>query len=227
MMIHVLTPPEVIFSAEMFSPSMNVDSFFCLCILSFLNLNRRSVMHRKDLLKSVLLRAFLFGVLFVAQVLADVPPAANSKQARLEQLVEANITAVHAYQMLLARKQQNMDPACWSANSPKDSDLEMLVTHQTSLLSSVVDAKAWASGAPSAFDPTKDLQPLLAAKLSMPANLPVNLFAAIFGKTHRSVLLRKFAPSPIFIRLCLKSSAMGTACKTFILSILRSVFRFM
>jgi hypothetical protein len=32
-------------------------------------------------------------------------------------------------------------------------------------------------GAPSTFDPGKDLQPLLAAQLPMPATLPVNLFA--------------------------------------------------
>jgi hypothetical protein len=42
--------------------------------------------------------------------------------ARLEQLVEANIVAVHAYQMLLARKQQTMDLSCWPANAPKDAN---------------------------------------------------------------------------------------------------------
>ena len=107
----------------------------------------------------------------------DVRPPTDLKQARLEQLVEANIVAVHAYQMLLARKQQNMDPTCWPA-TPQDSDLEALVAHQTSLLSFPSDAKAWASGKTSTFDPAKDLQPLLNTKLSMPANLPVNVFSA-------------------------------------------------
>ena len=98
-------------------------------------------------------------------------------EGRLEQLVEANIAGVHAYQILLARKQTNMDPACWPANAPKDADLDALVAHQASLLSSPSAARAWALGAPSPFDALKDLQPLLDARLPMPANLPVNLFA--------------------------------------------------
>ena len=105
----------------------------------------------------------------------DIHPPTQLKQARLEQLVEANIVAVDAYQMLLARKQQNMDPTCWPATA-QDPDLEALVAHQTSLLSFPSDVKAWASGKTSTFDPGKDLQPLLHAKLSMPANLPVNVF---------------------------------------------------
>ena len=129
-----------------------------------------SVTLRKRSLCSLLLIA-----LVVQGVAFDAPAPVNSKQARLEQLVEANIIAVHAYQMLLARKQQNMDPTCWPA-TPQDSDLEALVAHQTSLLSSPTGAKAWASGSSSAFDPAKDVQPLLAAKLAMPANLPVNAF---------------------------------------------------
>jgi hypothetical protein len=107
----------------------------------------------------------------------DVYPPTTVKQARLEQLVEANIVAVHAYQMLLARKQQNMDPSCWPA-APPDSNLEALVAHQTSLLSSPAEVKAWASGESSAFDPAKDLQPLLTMKLPMPAYLPVNVFTS-------------------------------------------------
>lgn len=103
----------------------------------------------------------------------DTPPGL----ARLEQLVEANVVGVHAYQVLLARKEKNMDPACWPANDPKDADLEALVAHQTSVLSSPSAARAWALGARSPFDPAKDLQPLLSARLPMPENLPVNLFA--------------------------------------------------
>jgi hypothetical protein len=118
----------------------------------------------------------LLLIAFVVQVGAfEASAPVSSKEARLEQLVEANIIAVHAYQMLLARKQKNLDATCWPS-TPQDSDLEVLVTHQTSLLSSPADAKAWASGSASTFDPAKDLQPLLAAKLAMPANLPVNVF---------------------------------------------------
>jgi hypothetical protein len=125
---------------------------------------------------AVLLVATACGIPVFGQ--AGAPRATTPGPARLEQLVEADIVAVHAYQMLLARKQQNMDPACWPANDPKDADLEALVAHQTSLLSSAATAKAWASGGPSGFDPAKDLQPLLAARLPMPANLPVNVFTA-------------------------------------------------
>lgn len=113
----------------------------------------------------------------VLLVLVASSALADNASTRREQLVEANITAVHAYQILLARKLEKMDATCWPA-TPKDSDLEALVAHQTSLLSSPADAKTWVLGAPSAFDPAKDLQPLLAAKLSMPANLPVNVFTA-------------------------------------------------
>ncbi len=76
------------------------------------------------------------------------------------------------------------------------SGLEALVAHQTSLLSSPAAAKKWALGAPSAFDPAKDLQPLLSAKLPMPANLPVNVFTAYLRENsphHRNEEIRSIA----------------------------------
>lgn len=100
------------------------------------------------------------------------PPGA----ARLQQLVEANIKAVHAYQILLSRKQPQMDTDCWPVSNPKDNDLETLVAHQASLLREPASARRWALGAPSTFDPAKDLEPLLSAQLFMPPNLPVNVF---------------------------------------------------
>jgi hypothetical protein len=103
----------------------------------------------------------------------SIPPGA----ARLQKLVEANIIAVHAYQLVLAHKQKNVDAACWSNNDLTDSDLQQLVDHQASLLSAPADARRWALGAPSSFDPTKDLAPLLAAKLPLSPKLPVNVFA--------------------------------------------------
>jgi hypothetical protein len=128
------------------------------------------------LLVTIAFAAPLFGQQKTTRVAA---PGA----ARMEQLVEANIVGVHAYQILLARKQTKMDPACWPASDPKDADLEALVAHQTSLLAAPAAARAWALGAPSTFDPAKDLQPLLAAQLPMPANLPVSLFATyLLGK---------------------------------------------
>ena len=127
---------------------------------------------------------------------AKIPSPPPPGPERLEQLVEANIVAVHAYQILLARKQSHADPACWPANDPKDSDLEALVAHQTSLLSSPATAKMWALGAPSPFDPARDLQPLLAARLTEPAALPVNVFAAYLRQQaphHRSEEIRSIA----------------------------------
>lgn len=102
---------------------------------------------------------------------------------RLGQLVEANVIAVHAYQLLLSRKQPHMDAVCWPVADPADRDLEALVAHQTSLLSSPLDARRWALGAPSTFDPRKDLEPLLAANLPMPPNLPVNVYSAYLQKS--------------------------------------------
>jgi hypothetical protein len=140
----------------------------------------------------------LAGIVFEAAACAQAraSSAALPGPARLEQLVEANIVAVHAYQILLARKQPNMDPACWPANDPKEADLEALVAHQASLLSSPAAAKRWALGAPSAFDPAKDLQPLLAIKLPMPADLPVNLFTTYLREKaphHRNEEIRSVA----------------------------------
>src|SRR6266849_3042200 len=85
--------------------------------------------------------------------LAPPPPG----EARLEQLVEANIIAVHAYQLLLARKQGDIDFTCWPAQAPSDAELQALVAHQTSVLAEpVTTIKAWAQGKTSSFDPSID-----------------------------------------------------------------------
>jgi hypothetical protein len=131
-------------------------------------------------------------LLLLTSNLAETPPSPAS--LRLTQLVEANIAAVHAYQMLLARKQPNMDKACWPS-TPPDAELESLVAHQMSLLNSPAAARAWAYGSPK-FDPNKDLQPLLAAKLPMPQNLPVNVITASLRKSaphYRTEEIRSIA----------------------------------
>jgi hypothetical protein len=110
-----------------------------------------------------------------------------SEETRLKQLVEGNIAAVHAYQILLARKQGNIDPSCWPLQSPSDNTLQALVAHQISLLAvPVATVKAWVQGQPSSFNPSADLEPLLAANLPMSPVLPVNVFTNY---------LRKKAPS--------------------------------
>src|SRR5215468_3589001 len=130
----------------------------------------------------------LLGLLIAAQLSAPLLGQQKTAQlvapgpARLAQLVEANIVGVHAYQISLARKEKNMDAACWLGTNPNQADLETLVAHQTSLLSAPAAAHAWALGAPSTFDPAKDLQSLLSARLPMPPNLPVNLFAAYLNE---------------------------------------------
>ena len=69
-----------------------------------------------------ILKNAVFLLLVITSALAETPPSRSS--LRLTELVgRANITAVHAYQMLLARKQPNMDKTCWPS-TPPDVDLE-------------------------------------------------------------------------------------------------------
>jgi hypothetical protein len=104
-------------------------------------------------------------------------------EARLEQLVEGNIIAVHAYQVQLARKQGNVDFRCWPSQEPSDAELQALVAHQASLLAvPVANIKAWVHGQPSSFDPAADLDPLLAADFTMSPALPVNVFTRYLQK---------------------------------------------
>jgi len=101
----------------------------------------------------------------------------------LEQLVEANIIAVHAYQVQLARKQGNVDFTCWPSQEPSDTELQALVAHQASLLAvPVANIKAWVRGQHSSFDPAADLDPLLAADFTMSPALPVNVFTRYLQK---------------------------------------------
>ena len=129
----------------------------------------------RTVLWALLIAATVCGLPVSAQQAASTP---SPGPARLEQLVEANVAGVHAYQILLARKQPHVDPGCWPQTEPKDADLEALVAHQHSLLSSPADAGRWVLSSPSDFDPASDLQPLLSAKLPMPPNLPLNVFTA-------------------------------------------------
>lgn len=143
--------------------------------------------------KSLTVVLFIVGVAFSAD---KTSISAVPGPARLEQLVEANIVGIHAYQILLARKQGNTDQACWPPSEPNDAVLEALVVHQTSLLAAPAAAKRWALGAPSTFSPAKDLQPLLSANLPMPVNLPVNVVTAYLREKaphHRAEEIRSVA----------------------------------
>jgi hypothetical protein len=121
-------------------------------------------------------------ILAAASTSAEVVPPTPG-EVRLEQLVEANIVAVHAYQKLLARKQGNIDFTCWPAQAPSDAELRALLAHQTSLLAVPVSTvKAWAQGGISSFDSPTDLDPLLAAKFTLSPALPVNVFTRYLQK---------------------------------------------
>ena len=95
---------------------------------------------------------------------------------RLQQLVEANIAGVSAFQVQLARTSGKGEPACWGS-ALTDAALDTLVAHQASLLATDAAAiKEWAAGRASAFDPSRDLQPLLASGLRLADTLPVSVY---------------------------------------------------
>src|SRR5215207_252417 len=97
--------------------------------------------------------------------------------SRVAQLVEANVIATHAYQVLLAKKSGKGDAACFARGGLSDERLQALVTHQSSLLKSKAEeVGAWARGGRSGFDPSKDLEPILKSGLTVPAAAPVNVF---------------------------------------------------
>jgi len=107
---------------------------------------------------------------------AASPGRKSAVSSRRAQLVEANIIAVHAYQIILARKAGKTN-ACYSAASPDTAILQQLVNHQQSLLAEPTGQVArWADAKQTSFSPAKDLQPLLDARLTLSSDLPVNVF---------------------------------------------------
>ena len=97
--------------------------------------------------------------------------------ARLLQLIEANVIATHAYQVLLAKKSGKGDSNCYGPNRLSDRELEVLVEHQAKLLKSSTPAvNEWVRGMQSNFEPTQDLEPILSSGLTVPATAPVNVF---------------------------------------------------
>src|SRR5207247_1863854 len=114
-------------------------------------------------------------------------PATDVPEARLEKLVEANIRGVHAYQILLTRQSGKGDPACYGGGALTETDLKALVAHQAALLASEpVAVKAWVNGQRSAFDPARDLEPLLSAPLTFDPRLPVEVFTRDLASRSRA-----------------------------------------
>jgi hypothetical protein len=112
-----------------------------------------------------------------AKPLASPSADKQTISSQRAQLVEANIIAVHAYQIILARKAGMTSSACFPETPPDTAALQDLVNHQQSLLAQPTEQIVrWADAKPSTFDPAKDLQPLLHANLTLPPDLPVNVF---------------------------------------------------
>jgi hypothetical protein len=118
----------------------------------------------------------LWAAVVAAVCAAPDPVEAAPPAGRLDQLVEAQVLGVHAWQVHLFRASGQGDPACFG--SPlSDADLAALEAHQASLLADdVTSVRAWADGASSPFDPAKDLEPLLRSGLALADGLPVNVF---------------------------------------------------
>src|SRR5215213_9726854 len=96
--------------------------------------------------------------------------------ARLGRLVEANVVATHAYQVLLARRSGKGDASCFGPGALTDVELGALVDHQARLLKTdTAEVRAWARGARSRFDPSTDVEPILMAGLAVPDGVPVNV----------------------------------------------------
>src|SRR2546428_8767317 len=124
-------------------------------------------------------------------VQGDIPADAQTRQtsaSRLAQLVEANVIAVHAYQVLLAKKSGKGDYAdCYNPGKLSTGELEALAEHQGKLLKSELSAvKAWVSGRPSNFDPTQHREPVLASGLTVPSTAPVNVFTDYLSARTRA-----------------------------------------
>jgi hypothetical protein len=127
--------------------------------------------------------------------------------SRLSQLVEANILAVHAYQVGLAKTTGKGDPACYATGGLDEAALREIVEHQSSLLGTDPDVlKAWVQGMrlptdafPNSaraaasrlsvlpFNPAHDLDPILNCGLAVPGQSIVNEFT-------RSLKSKVYAP---------------------------------
>ncbi|HEX3251337.1 MAG TPA: heparinase II/III family protein [Pyrinomonadaceae bacterium] len=130
----------------------------------------------KKLKAGRVLVALLAAFTFIHSSHAHDSRRSETPEARLAQLVEANIIAVHAFQVLLA-KNSGKGQTCFAAGNVSEADLNALSEHQASLLKSDIrQVQLWVQGRESTFNPAQDLQPILSAALKIPADAPVNVF---------------------------------------------------
>ena len=123
---------------------------------------------------------------------------AKGDQARLTKLVEANVVATHAYQVLLARKAKPGRGGQF-ASDLTDAQLNGLIAHQTSLLSAgSADVADWVAGKMSRFDEDTDITPLLAAAPPPGATLPVNVITGVLRKETGKTRLECRALASLF-----------------------------
>ena len=125
-------------------------------------------------------RHFVVAVLAAFAAFQSIQPQkatrTDGSEARLAQLVEANIIAVHAFQVLLA-KSSKTGQACFSAGNLSDDQLKSLSEHQAKLLKTdSTQLRNWVQGHTSTFNPADDLEPILNSGLKIPDNAPVNVF---------------------------------------------------
>src|SRR5262245_15939517 len=132
-------------------------------------------------------------LVFAAATISSAPSYGNTRgksesaDARLAQLIEANVIAVHAFQVLLAKSSGKGDKSCFSPGRVSDAELRALSDHQASLFKSDLTAlRAWVKGEQSAFDRTKDLDPILKSGLEVPIKAPVNVFTRYLSENTKA-----------------------------------------
>jgi hypothetical protein len=130
----------------------------------------------------IVLMAAVAGVLFASSSLAQEQNVGRQDVGRMK-IIDANIVATHAYQVLLAQKAgKKLEGGCWVDAGLSKEQLQALVDHQKALLATPVEEiQAWVAGRDSKFDPTRDLQPILDSRLRASADtLPVNVLIVWF-----------------------------------------------
>jgi hypothetical protein len=131
----------------------------------------------------------MFGIIGAVICSSAIPAAEIPAGDRLAKIVEANVVATHAWEILLADTVEKT-PALledyqkgpfphFVMGAFTRPQLHTLVDHQAALVKTdISQIKAWTEGKPSSFAPQKDLEPILAAKLTLSDSLPVNVMTA-------------------------------------------------